>query len=51
MHFSKENLKKKSTFNRSGADHSLFTKQKESGLTAILIYVDDIILTENDNAY
>jgi len=35
-------------FQQSKTDYSLFTRQNNSSFTAILIYVDDILLTEND---
>jgi len=37
-------------FKQANADHSLFTKTKHSSITALLIYVDDIILAGNDLA-
>lgn len=38
-------------FVQSQLDFSLFTKKKPDGLfTALLIYVDDMLLTENDHA-
>ncbi|GJX96526.1 retrovirus-related pol polyprotein from transposon TNT 1-94, partial [Tanacetum coccineum] len=37
-------------FHQSYADTSLFTMAKGTSFTALLIYVDDIILTENDKA-
>ncbi|XP_019436613.1 PREDICTED: uncharacterized protein LOC109342946 [Lupinus angustifolius] len=35
-------------FNKSHYDHSLLTKTKHSNFTAILIYVDDLVLIGND---
>ncbi|XP_016164462.1 uncharacterized protein LOC107606981 [Arachis ipaensis] len=35
-------------FVQSKADYSLFTKQTEFGFTALLVYVDDLILAGND---
>jgi len=34
-------------FQPSKTDYSLFTRQNNSSFTALLIYVDDILLTEN----
>lgn len=36
------------SFCQSNADHSLFTKTTSTMFTAILIYVDDILVTRND---
>ncbi|XP_061359687.1 uncharacterized mitochondrial protein AtMg00810-like [Gastrolobium bilobum] len=33
---------------QSSADHSLFTKQNHGSFTALLVYVDDMVLTGND---
>ncbi|XP_075076494.1 uncharacterized protein LOC142163140 [Nicotiana tabacum] len=38
----------KAGYQQSKADYSLFTKAKGTSFTAILIYVDDILLTGND---
>jgi len=38
----------KAGYQQSKADYSLFTKQRGSSFTALLIYVDDILLTGND---
>lgn len=38
----------KAGYQQSKADYSLFTKSQSSSFTAILIYVDDILLTGND---
>ncbi|KAL1220954.1 Retrovirus-related Pol polyprotein from transposon RE2 [Cardamine amara subsp. amara] len=38
----------KNGFRRSEADHTLFTTQGENGIVAILVYVDDIIVTGDD---
>ena len=35
-------------YEQSQADHSLFTKQQGKSFTALLIYVDDILITGND---
>jgi hypothetical protein len=35
-------------FKQSQADHSLFTRQRDKSFTALLIYVDDILITGND---
>lgn len=35
-------------FQQSKTDYSLFTRQNNSSFTALLIYVDDILLTGND---
>jgi len=35
-------------FQQSKTDYSLFTRQKNSLFTTLLIYVDDIFLTGND---
>lgn len=35
-------------FSRSKADYSLFTKSSSTGFTAILVYVDDLVLAGND---
>jgi hypothetical protein len=36
-------------FHQSKADYSLFTKVSGNSITVVLIYVDDIIITGNDN--
>ena len=36
-------------FSRSHSDHSLFVQEKGSTLTMVLIYVDDIIITGNND--
>lgn len=38
----------KFVYQQSKADYSLFTKSQGNSFTAILIYVDDILLTGND---
>ena len=35
-------------FKQSQVDHSLFTRQRDKSFTALLIYVDDILITGND---
>ena len=35
-------------FQQSKIDYSLFTRQNNSSFSALLIYVDDILLTRND---
>jgi len=35
-------------FQQSKTDYSLFTRRNNSSFTALLIYVDDILLTRND---
>jgi hypothetical protein len=37
-------------FSQSHSDHSLFVQEKGSTLTIVLIYVDDIIITGNNNS-
>ena len=39
-----------SGFQQSKADYSLFTKRSPTGLTIILVYVDDLVLTGTDLA-
>jgi hypothetical protein len=37
-------------YNQSQADHTLFIKHSITGkVTALIVYVDDIVLTGNDN--
>ena len=37
-------------YNQSRGDHTLFIKHsREDKVTALLVYVDDIIVTENDD--
>ncbi|KAL1221943.1 Retrovirus-related Pol polyprotein from transposon TNT 1-94 [Cardamine amara subsp. amara] len=38
----------KNGFRRSEADHTLFTTRGENGIVAVLVYVDDIIVTGDD---
>lgn len=38
-------------FKHSKVDHSLFTYKKDNVYVAVLIYVDDIILLENNDNY
>ena len=35
-------------FKQSSADYSLFTLKRENSFTALLVYVDDIVLSGND---
>jgi hypothetical protein len=35
-------------YQQSSSDHTLFIKHKEGKLTILIIYVDDMIVTEND---
>ena len=35
-------------YQQSKADYSLFTKKNKEGFTAILVYVDDLMITGND---
>jgi len=37
-------------FQQSKADYSLFTKRSPTGLTIVLVYVDDLVLTDTDLA-
>ena len=39
----------KNNFVKSTADHSMFIKHTQNSTTIILVYVDDIIVTGNDN--
>ncbi|KAK3004751.1 hypothetical protein RJ639_018619 [Escallonia herrerae] len=39
---------KKHDFKQSNADHTLFLKHREGMVTALIIYVDDMIITVND---
>jgi F0F1-type ATP synthase gamma subunit len=37
-------------YNQSQADHTMFTKHSSQGkVTPLIVYVDDIVLTGNDN--
>ncbi|GKA09058.1 ribonuclease H-like domain-containing protein, partial [Tanacetum coccineum] len=38
----------KNDFKQSGHDHSLYTKESDGSFVALLVYVDDIVLTSND---
>lgn len=35
-------------YNQAQVDHSLFTKQHGLKITALMVYVDDIVVTRND---
>ena len=35
-------------YKQSDADHTLFIKQKLGKVTALIVYVDDMVVTEND---
>lgn len=37
-------------FHQSKHDYAFFTRKQESSFTCLLIYVDDILITRNDNA-
>ncbi|KAL1205729.1 Retrovirus-related Pol polyprotein from transposon RE2 [Cardamine amara subsp. amara] len=37
-------------FRRSEADHTLFTSQSAQGIVVVLVYVDDLIISGNDQA-
>ncbi|KAL1213817.1 Retrovirus-related Pol polyprotein from transposon RE2 [Cardamine amara subsp. amara] len=39
---------KEKGFNRSEADHTLFTLQSSKGIIVVLVYVDDLIISGND---
>lgn len=38
-------------FRGSYADPSLFVRHFESSITVVLLYVDDLVMTGNDNTY
>ena len=40
---------KKKGFRQSNSDHTLFLKKQNGKVTALIIYVDDMIITGNDN--
>ena len=40
---------KKKGFRQSNSDHTLFLKNQNGKVTALIIYVDDMIITGNDN--
>ena len=40
---------KKKCFRQSNSDHILFLKNQNRNITALIIYVDDMIITENDD--
>ena len=35
-------------YKQSDADHTLFIKQKLKKVTALIVYVDDMVVTRND---
>ena len=35
-------------YKQSNSDHTLFIKHKEGKITALIVYVDDIVLTGDD---
>ena len=39
---------KKKGFRKSNSDHTLFLKNRNGKITALIIYVDDMIITKND---
>ena len=39
---------RKLNYKQSDADYSLFIKQKSGKVTALIMYVDDMVVTEND---
>ena len=40
---------KKYGYTQSNADHTLFLKRQDGKITILIIYVDDMIVTSNDN--
>ena len=40
---------KKKGFRQSNSDHTLFLKNQNGKITALIIYVDDMIITGNDD--
>ena len=41
---------RKFSYKQSDADHKLFIKQKLGKVTALIVYVDDMVVTENDSS-
>ena len=39
---------RKLSYKQSDADHTLFIKQKSRKVTALIVYVDDMVVTRND---
>ena len=37
-------------YKQSDADHTLFIKQKMGKVIALIVYVDDMVVTENDSS-
>ena len=40
---------RKHGFKQSNSDHTLFLKHRDEKITALIIYVDDMIITGNDD--
>ena len=39
---------RKNSYKESDVDHTLFIKQKTKEVTTLIVYVDDMMVTEND---
>ena len=35
-------------YNQSSSDHTLFSKKQHGKITALIVYVDDMVVTRND---